>query len=80
MSVVLTIRESEHGLWCICSGSHVLFDRLHFAHAIRLGRGLAREEHDSSGDLARVEMVCDEFSIPLVQYAGSAVAWAATTG
>ena len=44
MDVVLTIRESSHGLWCICSGPEVLFDRLHFAHAIRLGRGLAREE------------------------------------
>ena len=42
MSVVLTIKESRHGLWRICSGPDVLFDRLRFAHAIRLGRGLAR--------------------------------------
>ena len=38
MSVVLTIKESHHGLWRICSGPDVLFDRLRFAHAIRLGR------------------------------------------
>lgn len=72
MGVVLTIRESSHGLWCICSGREVLFDRLHFAHAIRLGRGLAREEHDSSGGGACVEMVCSEFNIRLVQYAAGA--------
>ena len=70
MSVVLTIKESPYGLWRICSGSDVLFDKLRFAHAIRLGRGLAREEHDSSGESARVEMICNDFSIPLVQYAG----------
>ncbi|MGB5853096.1 MAG: hypothetical protein WBG85_12465 [Rhodanobacter sp.] len=69
MSVVLTIKESRHGLWRICSGQDVLFDRLRFAHAIRLGRGLAREEHASSGTAARVEMICNDFSIPLVQYA-----------
>jgi hypothetical protein len=69
MSVVLTIKESRHGLWRICSGPDVLFDRLRFAHAIRLGRGLAREEHDNSGAAARVEMICNDFSIPLVQYA-----------
>ena len=69
MSVVLTIKESRHGLWRICSGPDVLFDRLRFAHAIRLGRGLAREEHNSSGAAARVEMICNDFSIPLVQYA-----------
>ncbi len=80
MSVVLTIRESDHGLWCICSGSDVLFDRLHFAHAIRLGHGMAREEHDSSGDLACVEMVCDEFNIPLVQYAACRESRVAQTG
>ncbi len=73
MGVVLTIRESSHGLWCICSGPEILFDRLHFAHAIRLGRGLAREEHDSSGSAACVEMVCSEFNIPLVQYADAGV-------
>lgn len=79
MGVTLTIKESDHGLWCICSGSHVLFDRLHFAHAIRLGRGLAREEHDSSGEAARVEMVCNEYRIPLVQYADATRSQAATT-
>ena len=69
MGVTLTIRESSHGLWCVCNGPEVLFDRLHFAHAIRLGRGLAREEHDNSGGAASVEMVCSEFSIPLMRYA-----------
>ncbi len=72
MRVVLTIKESNHGLWCICSGSSVLFDRLKFAHAIRLSRGLAREEHDSSGRDAHVEMVCAEFTIALVDYGDSA--------
>ncbi|MEO6799161.1 MAG: hypothetical protein ABI178_04430 [Rhodanobacter sp.] len=71
MRVVLTIRESNHGLWCICSGPDILFDRLHFAQAIRVGRALAREEHDISGSAAWVEMVCHEFNIPLLHYPGN---------
>lgn len=70
MRIVLTIKESSHGLWCICSGSAVLYDKLRFAHAIRLSRGLAREEHENSGHAVDVEMVCSEFTISLVQYAG----------
>lgn len=68
MSVVLTIKESNHGLWCICSGVAVLYDRLGFAHAIRLARGLAREEHVSSGRSVSVAMACADFTISLVQY------------
>jgi hypothetical protein len=67
MGVVLTIKESKHGRWCICSGSAVLHDNLNYAHAIRLSRGLAREEHASSGSSVRVEMVSSEFTIELVQ-------------
>lgn len=72
MRVVLMIRESRHGLWCICSGEAVLYDGLRFAHAIRLARGLAREEHDSSGRACSVQMTCAEFTITLVQHAGTA--------
>lgn len=71
MPVVLTIKESHHGLWCICSGVAVLYDRLGFAHAIRLARGLAREEHVSSGQTVSVTMVSAEFTISLVQYEAS---------
>lgn len=71
MHIVLTIKESSYGLWCITSGATVLFDRLHFAHAVRLARGLAREEHASSGRAVRVEMACSEFSLVLASYAGS---------
>ncbi|MBQ4854760.1 hypothetical protein IMW82_08755 [Rhodanobacter sp. B2A1Ga4] len=70
MRVVLTIRESRHGLWCICSGEVVLYDGLRFAHAIRLARGLAREEHANSGRMAKVDMACSEFTITLAHYAG----------
>ncbi len=70
MRMVLTIKESRHGLWCICSGEAVLYDRLSFAHAIRLARGLAREEHASSGRAASVELACSEFTIALAHYAG----------
>lgn len=70
MRMVLTIKESRHGLWCICSGEAVLYDRLPFARAIRLARGLAREEHASSGCPASVELACSEFTIALAQYAG----------
>lgn len=73
MRIVLTIKEGSHGLWCICSGSTILYDKLRFAHAIWLGRGLARDEHDSSGQAVGVEMVCSEFTISLVQYTGSDV-------
>ncbi len=73
MGTILTIRESSYGLWRLCSGPEVLFDRLHFAHAMRLGRGLARSEHTVSGSAARVEMVCSEISIPLLEYADTAV-------
>lgn len=71
MAVVLTIKESSHGLWCICGGPDVLFDRLDFADAIRLSRSLARQEHASSGSATSVEMACNESSIPLVNYADS---------
>lgn len=71
MRVVLTIKESRHGLWCICSGTAVLYDRLRFAHAIRLARGLAREEHANSGRRVSVDMACAEFTITLAQYAGT---------
>ena len=71
MRVVLTIKESSHGLWCISSGSNVLFDGLRLAHAIRLARGLAREEYASSGRTVCVEMVCAEFVIDLARYADS---------
>jgi hypothetical protein len=66
---VLTIRESSNGLWCICSGSSILFDRLSLAQAIRLARGLAREEHASSGRTISVEMASLEFTIALARYA-----------
>ena len=69
MRVVLTIKESSHGLWSICSGPAVLFDGLGFAHAIRLARGLAREEHANSGRTVCVEMACMEFTIDLARYA-----------
>jgi len=70
MRMVLTIKESHHGLWRICSGEAVLYDKLRFAQAIRLARGLAREEHANSGRAVSVEMVCSEFSIALVHHAG----------
>jgi hypothetical protein len=69
MRTVLTIREASHGLWCICSGEAVLYDRLRLAHAIRLARGLAREKHANSGQPVSVEMACSEFTISLVHYA-----------
>jgi hypothetical protein len=71
MRVVLTIKESSHGLWRICSGSAVLYDKLRLAHAIRLARGLAREEHANSGHTICVEMACAEFIVTLAQYTGS---------
>lgn len=69
MRVVLTIKESSHGLWCIRGGKALLYDQLRFAQAIRLARGLAREEHASSGCTVSVELTCAEFTIALVQYA-----------
>lgn len=78
MSFVLTIREGSHGLWCICSGAEVLFNRLPFADAIRLSHGLAHQEHDRTGGATCVEMVCNECSIPLAQYSGAAGSWAAS--
>jgi hypothetical protein len=72
MRMVLSIRESRHGLWRICRGEAVLHDKLRFTHAIRLARGLAREEHANSGRTVSVEMVCAEFTIPLAHYAGAA--------
>ena len=68
MCMVLTIKESRHGLWCICSGEAVLYDKLRFAHAIRLARGLAREEHANSGRMVSVDMTCSEFAITLAHY------------
>ena len=73
MPMKLTIRESHYGLWCICSGSSVLFDALRFAQSIRLARGLAREQHVSTGRTVCVEMSSTEFTIPLAQFDGSSV-------
>lgn len=70
MRIVLSIKESSHGLWRISSGEALLHDKLRFAHAIRLARGLAREEHANSGCAVSVEMVCSEFAIALVHYTG----------
>lgn len=78
MHTVLTIQESTHGLWRICSGSSVLFDKLSFAHAIRLARGLAREEHASSGRTISVAMTSPEFTVGLAQYADRSSAHYAT--
>ncbi|KZC19340.1 MULTISPECIES: hypothetical protein [Rhodanobacter] len=72
MRMVLSIKESRHGLWRICSGEAVLYDKLRFTHAIRLARGLAREEHANSGRTVSVEMACAEFTITLAHYAGTA--------
>jgi len=68
---VLTIKESSCGFWCICSGSTMLYDRLNLARAIRLARGLAREEHANSGEATRVDMTCEEFTIVLAQEVAS---------
>lgn len=72
MRIVLTIKESRHGLWCICSGEAVLYDKLRFAHAVRLARGLASEEYANSGHAVSVEMACAEFTISLMQHACAA--------
>ena len=69
MRIVLTIKETSHGLWRICSGEAVLYDKLRFAHAIRLARGLAREKHANSEHAVSVEMASAEFTISLVNYA-----------
>jgi hypothetical protein len=68
MQVVLTIRESNYGLWCICTDSVLLVDRLQFAPAIRMARRLAREEQVRSGCAACVEMACPEFTIDLARF------------
>ncbi|WEN15008.1 hypothetical protein PY254_17540 [Rhodanobacter sp. AS-Z3] len=71
MRIVLTIKEARHGLWCICTGEAVLYDKLRFAHAVRLARGLAREEYANSGNAVSVEMACAGFTISLLQHACS---------
>lgn len=78
MSFVLTIREGSHGLWCICNGADVVFDRLLFADAIRLSHDLARKEHHRSGGATWIEMVCNECSIPLAKYSDAAGSLAAS--
>lgn len=70
MRVVLTIKESSHGLWCLCRGNALLNDSLGFAQAIRLAQALARTESANSGSTVSVEMVCSEFTIVLM-HAGS---------
>lgn len=74
MQIVLTIKEASHGLWRICSAETVLYDRLRFAHAIRLARGLAREKFANSGHAVSVEMDCTGFTIALVHYGCAAPA------
>lgn len=72
MQIVLTIREASHGLWCICSGETVLYNKLRFAHAVRLARGLASEEYANSGHAVSVEMAGAGFTISLMHHAFAA--------
>lgn len=75
--VVMTIKESCHGLWCICCGSTILFEDLRFVHAIKLVRGLARQKQVSSGRTVHVEMACPEFTVTLAQYVSPGMSSAA---
>ncbi len=68
MRMVFAIKESSHGLWCISNGKALVHDKLHFAHAIRLSRALARAEHERTGDTVCVEMVLSEFIIALLNF------------
>lgn len=74
MRMVLAIRESSHGLWCISNGTVLIHDKLRFAHAIRLSRAIARAEHDRTGYTIWVEMVCSEFTIDLLKFGPAAPA------
>lgn len=71
MRVTLKIEESTQGLWLVRRDPSVLYDGLRFAAAIRLAHGLAREEHNNSGSPVDVQMVCDDFTMTLAQYAGT---------
>lgn len=68
MCIVLTIEESTQGLWCICREKNILHDKLMFAPAIRLARGMARQEHASSDQTVRVDLVCADTNFTLAQY------------
>lgn len=69
MHVTLKIEESDQGLWCIRRGPALMHDHLRFAAAIRLAHGLARAEHADSGHSVEVQMVCEDFSLTLAEYA-----------
>ncbi len=80
MRMVFAIKESSHGLWCISNGTALLHDKLRFAHAIRLSRALARAEHERTGDIVCVEMVCSEFTIALLNFSALTSARHVTNG
>jgi hypothetical protein len=71
MLVVLTIGESQHGLWRVCRGSALIVDRLQFAQAIREARSLAREQNIRHGHTVRVDMTNAKLTITLAQYASN---------
>lgn len=80
MRIVLAIKESSYGLWCISNGKALVHDKLRFAYAIRLGRALSRAGHERKGDTVGVEMDCSEFTITLLNFALATTARHATNG
>ena len=74
MHILLTLKESHHGLWCICHEAVVLFDDLSFAHAIKLARHVAGDLRVGSGDTVCLELAGSEFAATLAYYPGCALA------
>ena len=70
MHILLTVKESHCGLWCICHEAVVLFDDLTFAHAIKLARHVAGELRVDTGDTVCVELAGSEFAATLAHYTG----------
>ena len=68
MHILLTLKESHHGSWCICREAVVLFDGLRFARAIKLARQLAEDLPVDPDDTVHLQLAGSEFASTFLPY------------
>lgn len=67
--VIISLKVSPAGGWCVCRSCITLFSNMQLGPAITLARELARDEYRRSGRGIRVEMPGSDLPIVLARYA-----------
>ncbi|MEO7068349.1 MAG: hypothetical protein ABI114_15680 [Rhodanobacter sp.] len=68
MHILLTLKESGDGSWCICHEAMVLHDGLPFARAIKLARQLAHDLLMAPGDTVHLKLAGPEFATTILAH------------